>query len=320
MRPLRRNDTVLEERIDRLQIRGGLMGDVLVVFAALLLLLLIVAFGFVGCGGPDFESERDPTPVPYKDVVATTAGFAAHWPLDETSGSTAFVNGPLAPDANGTYILSGVILGDDPVGALAQEGNFAPLFTGTNGHVDVPYLPALNPGTDVSFSIELWMKPQPGGGGTNQVLVSSRHWTDNQRRGYDIGLLTDANQPQPTVRARVFAPDANETQVNVPLSQGDPAAWRHVVFVYQSGVDGTKLSLSVGVIGLPNPVVVSDDEEVLYEPVPAQGSTLRFGAGHEQNGDPQNFFAGWLDEIAFYNAALSAGDIDAHFKAATATP
>jgi hypothetical protein len=288
------------------------------VFAPFLLLLLVVWFGFVGCGGPDFESEPDPMPVPYKDVVANTPGFAAHWPLDETSGNTAFVNGPLAPGAHGTYNLAGVTLADDPVGALAQEGNVAPLFAGTNGYVEVPYVGVFNPTAALSFSVELWMKPQASAGGANQMLISSRQGVGNERRGYEIGFVLEQNQTQPIVRARVFAPNVNESEVSVPLSQqGDPSAWRHVVCVYD-GSAGPKLALSVGVIGLAEPVKIENSANVAYEPVSPQGSTLLFGAGQTQDGGAQSFFAGWLDEIAFYNAALTDGQIKEHFTKATA--
>jgi hypothetical protein len=298
------------------------MSDLLMVLAPLVLALLAMWFGFVGC--EPFKAEdpvpTDPVkvdpakPVPYKDVLAKTPGFVAHWPLNEASGNTAANLGPSGAAMNGTYNLAGVTLADDKTGALAHKGNVAPLFDGSNGYVDVPHHGLLNPTASLKFTIELWVKPKAGVGGANQVLVSSRQFGGNQRRGYDILFVREQNQPQPIVRARVFAPNVNETEVNVPLSQGDPTAWRHVVCIYDGA--GPKLTLSVGVVGLANPIKIEDTTSVGYQPVQPQGSTLRFGAAQTQGSGGQNHFAGWLDEIAFYNTALTDAQITDHFTSA----
>jgi hypothetical protein len=45
-------------------------------------------------------------------------------------------------------------------------------------------------------------------------------------------------------------------------------------------------------------------------------ATLRFGSSHRPNQDAGNFFAGLLDDVAFYNAALKQADGDARVKMA----
>ena len=303
------------------------MNDAVILLAPFIVALLVVGFGFIGCTSFDEAAPSPappvippplvpPKPVPYKDVVAKTAGFVAHWPLDEPSGNVAFVNGPLKPAANGKYELPGVTLADDKTGLPGLAGNMAPFFNGSSGYVEVPYQPPLNPAANLSFSIELWMKPKVGVGPQTQVLISSRQFGMNQQRGYDISLLQGAGQPNNlSLRARVFAPGTTGSEVVVLLSQGNPDAWRHVVCTY-AGLPSKKLTVYVSVIGLTNPLI-EEKSNVNFEGVAAPGAPLRFAAGSMQGGGAQNFFAGWLDEVAFYNVALSPTDVQAHFKAAT---
>jgi hypothetical protein len=292
--------------------------DAVPLLTALIVLLMIAGFGFVGCGSfgttPATPPDDSSKPLPYEKILENTAGFTAHWPLNETSDDVAIVKGKLAPAANGKYTFPGVTLADDTTGAVTQKGNVAPLFDGSKGYVQVPYQPSLNPVASLSFSIELWVKPKAGVPAANQVLVSSRSGGGNQRRGYDVLLVRDMNPPKRVVRARVFAPNVNEARVEVPITEGDE--WRFVVCTFRGGA-GAKLSLSVGVLGSAKPTRIENNTNVTYEAVPA-GTSLRFGAGHQQDGDPTNFFAGWLDEIAFYSVALPVEDEQAHFNAATA--
>ena len=53
-----------------------------------------------------------------------------------------------------------------------------------------------------------------------------------------------------------------------------------------------------------------------YSPVQAGGGErpLRFGAGHLQPGDPEKFFAGRIDEVAFYQLVLPEVTVEEHFN------
>jgi hypothetical protein len=90
--------------------------------------------------------------------VRDTPGFAGHWLLDETSGAVALVRGPLAPAAEGVY-HSGVNLGGP--GAMVGTTLYAtaPVFDGARGYVDVACDARLDPPGNLSFSVELWVKP-----------------------------------------------------------------------------------------------------------------------------------------------------------------
>src|SRR4051812_14893487 len=88
------------------------MNELLIALTPLIVLLILALFRFTAC--PKFGTQETaapaggtpPTPVPltYEQLVASTMGFAAHWPLNETGGNVATVLGPLNPSANGKYL------------------------------------------------------------------------------------------------------------------------------------------------------------------------------------------------------------------------
>jgi hypothetical protein len=305
--------------------------DGLVLLAPVLVLLIVVWFGFVGCGSFATDVKASPKPdgvappvtfapvptavVTYRDVVTNQKGFAALWPLDETSGNLASVvlpKGSPITDAGGTYTQLGVTLGEAVVGGVQENYNRAPRFAGTNGRLDIKYNDNFNLEKAARFSVELWMKRDVTSTASQQSLISSQQ-VGNQSRGYDIILLLPPAVQKPTVRARVFAP-GSMSKVDVLLTEGDAAAWRHIVSVYD-GLNKT-LTLHVSVVGVANPVVIVATG-VNYEKM-AGGSTLRFAASHtQQPATAQNFFAGSLDEVAFYQVALTGDDVKDHFKKAT---
>ena len=115
----------------------------------------------------------------------------------------------------------------------------------------------------------------------------------------------------------MYSPNAAApSDVIVTPTQGDPQAWRHVVLTYDgaSGVGGKKLTLYVGVVGTSGPVLAElpgSEYQIVNDP----DTPLRFGAGHLAGGAAADFFAGLIDEVAFYNAALVKSEVETHFKA-----
>ena len=291
------------------------MNDSVIVLTPLLVLLILALFGFTGC--KPFSGTLPATPPPpktyeeYEKIVKNTGGFAALWPLNEESGNQAKVEGSLT-GANGTYLpagSAGPILGQS--GALFPKiaTDFAPKLDGTGAYIEVPFNAQLN--TAAPFSVELWVKPNPAAGGNEQVLISSYRFDATTKRGYEIALVKKTGAHH-EVRGRVFSTGgaANAGQVTVQPNQGQPDDWRHIVLTY--GVDGVTLWVRVaGHMGAfkdgPNAAVYQNVQA--FNAVP-----LRFGAGHQQGPNPRHFFAGLIDNVAFYNAVLSDSDIENHFK------
>jgi hypothetical protein len=300
----------------------------LLLLTPLLLALIVALFGFAGCAsfgtgnGDTGATGTGQTPPPaappfdYNKIIDSTAGIAAHWPLNETGGNVAVVLGSLAPVDNGTY-QGTVKLGDPGVFSAKDAKNFAPSFDGTSGRVEVPFDKRLNPAPSLEFSVELWVKPDPASPAATQVLISSHQIDATNDRGYEIALVKVAGQAHHQIRGRLYSSGASPTEVTWQPTQGDPGAWRLVVLTYKGGggAAGKALTLFVGVAGVPGlfksgPVTGSD-----YQAALANQTLLRFGAGHQAGGAPATFFKGWIDEVAFYNLALPQSDIETHFTA-----
>jgi hypothetical protein len=308
----------------------------LVLLAPLLLLLIFVWFGFTGCVGSDPDISSDPPPAPpatppapggtapappstgggpapaaYETLVKSTPGFTSLWRLNESGGNVARDSGPLSPATDGRYSAGGVTLGQ--AGALQHKdpADFAPALDGASGYVEVAYDARFNPAAALAFSVELWARPTPGGGAATQVLVSSHFIDPTKDRGYEIALLRVAGQTQPTIRGRLFTSSGAPDEITVVATQGAADAWRHIVMTYDGA--GKKLNLYVGIAGVAAAFIAPPMTGVSYQP---NGSaTLRFGAGHRQAPGPVNFYAGQIDEVAFYAAALTPAQIAAHFAA-----
>lgn len=322
------------------------MSDSMMLFLTPFVVLLILAFfRFTGCGSfsaaevpenpkavpspPLVVAPPDKPPPPvkpptYQEVVSATAGFAALWPLNETSGNVANVVGPLSPAAQGLYsskfgapLGSGYVLGKDGVLSPKEAGDFSPEFDGTVAYVEIPFNAPLNPvKTVMGFTVELWIKPNAAATAVTQVVLSS-HRNDSaaSQQGYEIALIKDPMQPQQQIRARVFGNIATPTQAIVQPIGGDPAEWRHVVLIYEIKPPiGTSLTLIVKVAKSMNPYI-SGPHFATYENVTSMNpSSLRFAAGHATNTLPENFFAGRIDNVAFYNTVLPQSEIDKHFN------
>ena len=299
------------------------MTDVLVLLARLMLFVIVVLFGFTGCGGEEFSSRDTPseepeTPEPYHKVIEATTGFLALWPMNETTGNVATATSGIATLTNidGVY-QPGATPGSEGAFFHKETGaNFAPDLDGTTGYVEVPFNLQLNPEMNPPvFSVELWAKPAGAiPAGEEQILVSSHHTSaTGNNRGYEIALVgTGAGNA--TVRGRVFDIMAGATTVDVTLASGDPVAWRHIVLTYDGPTNTLRVYATVTETAFDTtPYDATGD----YSPVQAGGAgerPLRFGAGHLQTGEPEKFFAGRIDEVAFYQGVVPDVTVEAHFN------
>jgi hypothetical protein len=302
------------------------MSDPAILLTPILVLLILALFRFTGCK-PFSSAPADPVPSSppappptYQEVIAATSGFAALWPFNETGGNQAIVVGPLAPAANGEYKPAGAgapKIGQQP-GVLSKPTDktkdSAPELDGVDDYIEVPFHPLLN--TNASFSVELWAKPNPDAGNQEQVLISSHKIDSTTKRGYEIALVKKTGEPHQQVRARVFSTGAALTagEVTVQPNQGNKTDWRHIVMTYQVAAGGNKLTLYVRVAGFINPFKGGPAAAVYENVLGSNATSLRFGAGHQQGPNPRDFYVGLIDNVAFYNAALSEADIENHFK------
>ncbi len=235
------------------------------------------------------ESEPATLQLPAPAVVSYTATVrqdtpTAYWRLGESTGE-------IAEDAIGNNdgtLLNGVLL--RRAGAPAGDTDTAAGFsTELQTKIDVPWSDAFN---SPVFTIECWARVT-GGAGVHRSPLTSR--ADFPQRGY-IFYAEPGNTWQ-------FWTGTGE-QVGWSSLPGPAVAlnaYAHLVGVY----DGTNLFFYVnGVLAAQQTVAFT----------PNDSSPLRIGAGASE-GDGAFFFEGDVDEVAFFDKALSEERILAHYVA-----
>lgn len=224
----------------------------------------------------------------------------AYWRLNETNlpppAAVASNSGALGSAATG-FSLSGVTQGLAGIIGTSFGFSNASLNVSLFGsHVDVPYLPALNPSS--AFTVEFWVNP-------NQLTTDL------------FSPLCSVDFTQNSGNSRlgwVFYQNTNNWQFRMGGTSGYVAtcaggsvqsnAWTHIVGVY----DGANATLYV------NGVNVNSLSAAGFSPNTTQ--PLRFGATTV----PNRTYDGRVDEVAFYNSALSAATITSHYNTGRSSP
>jgi len=208
---------------------------------------------------------------------------AAYWRLDESSGTLAK---DYAGGFDGTY-MNGVTLGQ--TGAVAGDADKAATFDGVSQQkVEVAYTPTLN---STNFTVELWVKVT-GGDGTYRSPLTTRN-TD-YREGYFF-YATDGN-----VWQLFSGHEGTWTTLTGPAVQN--GVWTHLA----ASFDGTTKRFYVNG-ALVDSAVASFRAN--------HNRLLRLGGGETDDPAGNYFLVGDLDEVAFFNSALPANRILAHYGA-----
>jgi hypothetical protein len=162
--------------------------------------------------------------------------------------------------------------------------------------VDVPHSPDLNP---QSFTILLWVKRD--GTNANNYMVSFNRWN-----GFKFQLQS-GNLPFLTVQTSTGYHDVDDGGVAV----SGPSVWVHVAVTFTPGTENFyingKLIRTVAVTGTPMPVPSTVDLAIGNElPKAAYNLTNSNDPNYFYGGD---FFMGALDDIRFYNTALTDAQV-----------
>ncbi len=219
----------------------------------------------------------------YPHVVLSDDPFA-YYRFEETSGTIAADSSTTGANHEAAYVGTfglGATSASDLLGTAAQ-------FSGGNAtRVRIPRHADFDLGTG-NYSIELWYQTTSGGRG--DLLT-------NKAGGPDLGIHS-ASQGADTVslyhNGFVASPNA------APRNQ-----WYHLVAT-RSGTDSVSFYLNGELVNTgSNTGNWNASQDILI------------GSNHDGNADnAQNFFNGRIDEVAFYNAALSADRVKAHYLAA----
>lgn len=224
----------------------------------------------------------------------------AYWRLNDefqaSAGNTAKNLGSFGAAGDGFYLGAAV----HPVaGALVASTDSAASLDATAGTiVSIPYSATLNP--SAAFTVEAWLNPSFAlEGATLQCALASGQF-GAPRSGWLI------YQSATGWNFRMYNQNGTATSVNLT---GGPAPiaglWHHIVAVY----NGTTATVYV------NGVQAATGTPTGY--VPSAGGTLAIGG----RSDGSFWWNGQADELAVYGKALTAEEVDAHYKNGTsATP
>jgi hypothetical protein len=202
-------------------------------------------------------------------------------------------SGSLGASAQGDYINSPSLLLPGPI-----TGSVAVGFNGGN-YVDVPYQLALNPST---FTIETWVNPQSASVSGGLLCVAASMHSGSPRSGWLIYQSdgTAAGAPGVGWYLRLYAQNGNSINVQCLAPQTPvPGTWTHLVYTF----DGTNVKAYI------NGALVETDIATAFVPNP--DADFLIGA-RSDTGFP---WPGQAAEVAYYNGALSAARITAHYNA-----
>lgn len=221
----------------------------------------------------------------YTGSVFGTSGLMSFWRLGESSGTSAADS---RGSNNGTY--SAATLGQ--AGAIAGDSDTAAGFDGAAGYVSV----ARQISDD--FSLEFWFKSTQGIS-TALSWYSGAGLVDAEVAGVTTDFGTSLNS-QGRVLAGVGSPD---TFVNSGTGYND-GAWHHVVFTRVRSTGAIKLYVDGS--GGTGSMAATGGTAALTAPPNVTFGRLRTAI---------NYLAGTLDEVAIYNRALTATEVQTHYDA-----
>lgn len=212
--------------------------------------------------------------------AATDPALAAHYTLDEGSGTTA------GDSSGGGH--AGTLTGG-PAWTAGMVGPHALAFGGSGAYIDIPE-PVVD--TSRSFSVSAWVKLTTLNGFNTAVSIDG-----NEVSTFYLQLRDDTHSFAFTrLPADDVAANGRRAQASATFTP-KTGTWYQLVGVY----DAAAHQIALYVNGeLQQRVPYSGGWK-------ADGHTL-IGRG-EYDGNPVDFFHGSIDDVRFYAGALDAGDI-----------
>lgn len=210
----------------------------------------------------------------YYQMLVKNDGAFAYWPMDEHTGST------VAEDAEGNITDDGILAGGVwPEKIGRGPGDTSYQFDGHSGYVHIPY-PAVGLSPDHALSVEAWVRMDGPSGHAGYVFANA----GPGGVGYSL-WIDGAGTPNGTI-----CTTAGCSSVTGSWGIAD-GSWHLLDLTY----DGSTAALYVDAEPVRYATTTGD---VAYP----QNSTVTIGARDATTG----FFQGDLDDVAFYDTALTA--------------
>lgn len=264
-----------------------------IIAAPLLIAAIVMVFRFVGCG---FQAGGIPANTPYSTTILNTPNLVSFWRLNEQSGTTAVDS----KDGNNGGYEGAVTLG--VAGLVSSDSgdtdNFGAQLDGQTGYVSVQFAANLN---QPVFTVEALVQPS--------LTDANKHVIVASDSGYQLVLNGGAVEASIADGGTFSSP----VVVNAGTEGGPPY---YIAMTY----DGTNLELYVNPAASDGKTNFLDNEntgngrynvaQLGYQP--ATANPLRIGAS-ANGGAPGEFFAGVIQNVAVYDAALSFETIVNHY-------
>jgi YD repeat-containing protein len=230
---------------------------------------------------------------PYASAIGSTPGLVDYWRLGEQSGSTFADFAGSSP----ATLKGGVTLGVP--GALEADPNTAAAFDGASGAASA----SVNLSATSQMTVEFWLNWSAYANDDRLALELTPNFNEN-----DGGFLVDPNAGELGGKFGV-AIGRGESRNNAYFARPSAGAWHHYALVFDTTAPATQQIVPY----------------VDGKPVPYEKLNSGTGAGKFANSvlsfmsrNASTLFGkGNLDEVALYNRALSAGEINSHYLART---
>ncbi len=226
-------------------------------------------------------------------AVVVADGPVAYWRLDEAPGD------PVAHDYTGGHDGAydpGVLLGEP--GGILGETNPSAAFS--YGGITVPYSADLNP--YATFSLEAWVKIDPSGAGTDRPIL----WSSTTYMGWAYGYILSADSSDQWAFTTGQKTSGFDT---IAGGSTTSEGWNHLVCTFDDATGAKRL--------FANGALVAETTTATGTYAPNQRTEdgvppFDQGIGVELRNYAS--FVGGLDEVAFYDYALSPEQVSAHHQ------
>jgi hypothetical protein len=237
-------------------------------------------------------------------ILATAITVALFAVSGAQAAIVALNSGSLGAPGNGLHLDNTTGTANDP---LLAPGGFAAVYDisfATGSRTEIPFLAALNPIVTSPFTIELWVNPTISSNDSTPLF--NRESTGNRSGWIFFQRPNDSGW-------NFVMYNGNGSLRGWDLTGGSSAlnTWHHLVAVW----DGSAATLYYN--GANTNAVNTPNGDVLYNPNTGPDPDDRLSLGRYGDGTDGTRFTGAVDEMAFYNAALTPAQIAAHFNTAT---
>jgi len=242
----------------------------------------------------------------YSSLILAETSLIAYYRLNEAMGKLAHdqsANKYHGTINNNNGQLVGVTLQQQNA-IISDPLDYAMLFNGTNGYITLPS--GLKTDGLSALSVEFWVNRSSNSSSFMFVLSNDNNPTSSHL-GFRVilSLPSDASIGYFEMGNGTIGASRRIGSSNLSVFYGNVVigSWYHIVCVY----DGTQLLAYV------NGILDQNSNPALTGTIGTATHPLYIGASPSLASN----FPGLIDEVAIYNAALSASDVLAHYQAGT---